>query len=142
LTQSTTPFNMVCEGDEESINEVVHVVLPTHVFRRFVPHDVTTGMTLPATGKEFAIAEQLLTEVFEGNGELNAQVEQLLVESALGVLGEAIKGRAELPQRQTLTERRLQDVLRYIDVHLSDSSLSVAMVARGCGISPRYLSFL
>ena len=46
------------------------------------------------------------------------------------------------PVRQTVSDKRLQDVLRFIEVHLSDSKLSIATVAKGCGISPRYLSFL
>ncbi|MFD2136341.1 helix-turn-helix domain-containing protein [Novosphingobium resinovorum] len=33
-------------------------------------------------------------------------------------------------------------MLRFIEVHLADPLLSTAMVAKGCGISPRYLSFL
>ena len=33
-------------------------------------------------------------------------------------------------------------MLRFIEVHLSDPQLSTAMVARGCGISPRYLYYL
>jgi AraC-like DNA-binding protein len=41
-----------------------------------------------------------------------------------------------------VSDRRLQEVLRYIEVHLSNPNLSTAMVASGCGISPRYLSFL
>jgi AraC-like DNA-binding protein len=44
--------------------------------------------------------------------------------------------------RQTVSDKRLQDVLRFIEIHLSDSKLSIATVAKGCGISPRYLSFL
>ena len=68
---------------------------------------------------------------------------QLLLESALTVLGRAIHDSdTGVPARQTVSSRRLQDVLRYIEVHLSDPNLSTTMVARGCGISPRYLSFL
>ena len=33
-------------------------------------------------------------------------------------------------------------MLRFIEVHLSDPKLSTAAVAKGCGISPRYLSLL
>ena len=33
-------------------------------------------------------------------------------------------------------------MLRYIEVHLSDPKLSITTVAKGCGISTRYLSFL
>ena len=46
------------------------------------------------------------------------------------------------PQRQTLADKRLQDVLRYIENHLSDPKLSIATVAKACGISSRYLFLL
>lgn len=143
ITQSITPFSMECQADKSSLHEVLHVIVPTHLFRRFVPHEVKTGLVLHGMGREFAIAERLFLEVFDGDGELAESVEQLLVDSALSVLGAGIK-RCEdrAPARQTLSARRLQDVLRYIDVHLSDPALSIATVAKGCGISPRYLSFL
>ncbi len=143
ITQSTAPFSMECQADESSLHEVLHVIVPTHLFRRFVPHEVKTGLVLHGGSREFAIAERLFLEVFEGDGELAEPVEQLLVDSALSVLGEGIRRCEEsTPTRQTLSERRLQDVLRFIDLHLSDPALSIATVARGCGISPRYLSFL
>ena len=44
--------------------------------------------------------------------------------------------------RQSLREKRLQDVLRYIDLHLSDPNLCTAAIAGACGIAPRYLSEL
>ena len=59
------------------------------------------------------------------------------------LIGIAVRASEEAaPARQTISDRRLQDVLRFIEVHLSDPQLSTAMVAKGCGISPRYLSFL
>lgn len=141
LTQSLAPFSMDCQGDHESVNEVLHVIVPTHVFRRFAP-DARTGLTMAATSREFQIAERLLSDIFEDSGELASHVEQLLLESALALIGEGIKDHAMAPPRQSLTERRLQDVLRFVDLHLSDPALSVMMVAQGCGISPRYLSLL
>jgi AraC-like DNA-binding protein len=44
--------------------------------------------------------------------------------------------------RPTLPDKRLQDVFRFIDIHLSDPDLSITTVAEACGISRRYLSFL
>ena len=38
--------------------------------------------------------------------------------------------------------KRLQDVLLFVESHISDPNLSIATVAKGCGISPRYLSAL
>jgi AraC-like DNA-binding protein len=143
ITKSMTPFSMECQTDEESVHEVLHVIVPTHVFRRFIPHELKAGFSLPGTAREFAVAERILTEVFEDSDELAEHIEQLLIESALAVLAEAVKDREECSAvRQTLSDKRLQDVLRFIDIHLSDPNLSTAMVADACGISPRYLSFL
>lgn len=143
ITRSMTPFSVECQADDQSMHEVLHVIVPTHIFRRFVPHDVRTGFCTPAKGREFMIAERILTDIFEDAGELKPHVVQILVDSALSVLSDAIKGRdAAVPARQSLADKRLHDVLRYIEIHLSDPKLSVATVATGCGISPRYLSFL
>jgi AraC-like DNA-binding protein len=143
ITRSMTPFTIECHTGEDSVHEVLHVIIPAHVLRRYLPQGPRTGFCLPAQGRAFAIAERMLTEVFEDAGELPEHIAQSLVDSALLVLSEAIKERgSETPARQTLSEQRCQDVLRYIEIHLSDPKLSIATVAKGCGISPRYLSFL
>ncbi len=67
----------------------------------------------------------------------------MLIDAALAVLSDAIRDCDNLvPERQTIADRRLQEVLRYIEVHLSDPKLSTATVAEACGISPRYMSLL
>lgn len=143
VTRSVTPFTIECQTDEDSQHEVLHVIVPAHVLRRCLPQAPQTGFCVPAQGREFSLAERILTEVYEDGGELSDPIAQMLVESALLVLADAIKSRdCAAPARQTLSERRRQDVLRYIEVHLSDPKLSIATVAKGCGISPRYLSFL
>ncbi|HEY5761272.1 MAG TPA: AraC family transcriptional regulator [Steroidobacter sp.] len=143
VTRSMTPFCMECQTDEDSVHEVLHVIIPTHLLRRFTLNDVHTGFTMPAVGREFAIAERLLMDLFEDGANITEQTAGLLMESALAVLNDAIKQKGSVaPQRQTLTERRLQDVQRFIEIHLSDPKLSISSVAKGCGISPRYLSFL
>ena len=143
ITKSMSPFTIECLTDEESMHEVLHVIVPTHVFRRYVPNEVKPGFSVPGRGRELAIAERILTEVFEDSDELAEHVERMLVESALSVVAEALKDREECTHvRQSLPDKRLQDVLRFVDIHLSDPNLSTAMVAEACGISPRYLSFL
>jgi AraC family transcriptional activator of tynA and feaB len=143
LTRSMTPFYIECQTDGESLHEVLHVIVPAHVFRRFVPHEIKAGFTLSGTRREFGIAERILLEVFDDGGELRDGVEQLLLDSALAVVADAIKESASVaPVRQSLPDIRLQDALRYIDVHLSDPGLTIAMVADANEISPRYLSFL
>jgi AraC-like DNA-binding protein len=143
ITKSTTPFFMECLTDQDAVHEVLHVVLPSHELQRFLPRDLHTGFCMPASGREFAIAERLLTDVFEDTGELPEHIAQLLVDSALSVLGDAIGSQHVAGMaRQTVGNRRMHDIVRFIDLHLSDPKLSVAAVARGCGISPRYLCVL
>jgi AraC-like DNA-binding protein len=143
ITKSMTPFYIECQTDDESLHEVLHVIVPTHVFRRFVPQEVKAGFTVPGRAREFAIAERMLIDVFEDAGELSEHIEQLLVDSALSVVADAVKDSAGCTQvRQSLPDKRLQDALRYIDLHLSDPNLSISMVAEASDISPRYLSFL
>ena len=143
ITKSMTPFSVECQTGDDSTHEVLHVIVPTHLLRKLIPQDVKTGFCMPARGRRFSIAERILTDVFEDPGELTEAVAQMLVDSALSVLSEAIKEEASCaPQRQTLSDKRLHDVLRYIETHLSDPKLSIATVSAGCGISPRYLSLL
>ncbi len=143
VTKSMTPFTVECLTGDDSTHEVLHLIVPAHMLRKLIPQDVKTGFCVPAKGRKFSIAERILTDIFEDPGELKESVAQLLVDSALSVLCEAIKDEASsTPQRQTLSDKRLNDVLRYIETHLSDPKLSIATVAAGCGISPRYLSLL
>lgn len=143
ITRSMSPFFIECEVDSDSVHELLHVTVPTHILRAHVQQDFSTGLFLPVNRAEFAIAENIFTDVFEDDGSLGADSARALVETALSIIGNAIRSTEEAaPARQTIADRRLEDVLRFIEVHLSDPQLSTAMVAKGCGISPRYLSFL
>jgi AraC-like DNA-binding protein len=44
-----------------------------------------------------------------------------------------------MPSPSTTTRRRRSDVIRYIEEHLHDPSMSVESVAEGVHVSPRYL---
>lgn len=147
ITRSMSPFYIECQTDGEGCHETLHVTVPTHILRAHIHQDFSTGLFLPvesgAIPRELMIAENLLTDVFADEGTLAPDSVRLLVETALTVIGNAVRADAEsAPARQTIADRRLDEVLRFIEVHLSDPQLSTAMVARGCGISPRYLSFL
>jgi AraC-like DNA-binding protein len=143
ITRSMSPFFIECQVDSEGVHELLHVTIPTHILRTYIPQDFSTGLFMPANRPELAIAENILTDVFEDNGALAEESARALVETALTIIGNAVRANEEAgPARQTITDRRLQDVLRFIEVHLSDPQLSTAMVAKGCRISPRYLSFL
>ena len=143
ITKSMKPFSIACETDEESLHEVLHVIVPAHEFRRFISREIKSGFTLDSPGRELALAEHVISEVFQGVGKLSEQTEQLLLNGAIAAVAELISGREDcFLVRQSLREQRLEEVLRFIDIHLSDPRLSAGMVAGACGISPRYLSAL
>ncbi len=143
VSKSTTPFFIECQVDQDSFHEVLHVVVPTHLLTSHIPQGLTTGFSVPATGCQFTVAQHILADVFEEKGELSSHAAQLLVESALSVISQAI-GTCAPPgcAHPSVSNKRLRDVLRYIELHLSDPKLSIATVAKGCGISPRYVSGL
>lgn len=143
ITRSMSPFFIECRVDGEGLHEQLHITVPTHILRAHIPHDFGTGLFMPLERPELAIAENILTDVFEDDGGLAEDSARQLVETALAIIGNAVRAdHAAIPLRQTIADRRLDEVLRFIEVHLSDPQLSTAMVARGCGISQRYLSFL
>jgi AraC family transcriptional activator of tynA and feaB len=143
ITKSMTPFRIECKTDSDSLHDVLHVLVPSHVFREFIPEDVSTGFTVNSGGRLFNIIERLLAEVLDSGGCFQPHTEQTLLHSALSLLSDSIRGHKDLSkERQTIAEQRLETVLRYIEIHLSDPKLSTAMVSEACGISLRYLSFL
>ncbi|MCT2400013.1 helix-turn-helix domain-containing protein [Novosphingobium mangrovi (ex Huang et al. 2023)] len=143
ITRSMSPFFIECRTDSDNVHEVLHVTVPTHILRSYIQQNFSTGLFMPMERAELAIAENILTDVFEDDGGLGEESARLLAETAFGLIGNAVRAAEDVqPARQSIAERRLEEVLRFIEVHLSDPQLSTAMVAKGCGISPRYLSFL
>jgi AraC-like DNA-binding protein len=142
ITRSMAPFFMECQIDEDSVHEVLHMTVPTHILRELVPCEGMNGFFHIAKGRELAIAENILTDVFEDDGMLVQESARLLVDAALSLIGSAVRGEADGHRRQTIIERRQADLMRFIEVHLSNPHLSPRMAAKGCGISPRYLSNL
>ncbi len=143
VTKSMAPFSMECRPDEQSMHEVLHAVIPSHIFRRYVPDDINAGFCMKAEHREFRMAERIFTEVFNDADELTNRSEQLLVDCALSLFAEGLKHCDNaMHERQSLSQKRRQDVLRYVEIHLSDPKLNAEMVAQACGISRRYLSHL
>jgi AraC-like DNA-binding protein len=143
ITRSMSPFFIECQTDGEGVHETLHVTVPTHILRAHIPHDFSQGVFMPVDRAELAIAGNLLTDVFGADESLGEDSARQLLDAAFAIIGNAVRADAEAaPARLSIADRRLADVMRFIEVHLSDPQLSTAMVARGCGISPRYLSFL
>jgi AraC-like DNA-binding protein len=143
VTRSMAPFRVECLTDADGVHAVLNLALPTHAARDFIPDAVATGFCAPADQRGFSVALSILTNLLEDEDEIASDTAELLMSAALAAIGHAIRDRYPCRRlRQSVADRRLEEIQRFIEVHLSDPALSVAMVASGCGISPRRLSFL
>jgi len=143
VTRSAMPFSIECEPEAGGRHEVLHVIVPAHLFRRYLQRELKAAMAVRAGERALILAETVLAALFTEGDVVSEAGQQRLLDGALAVVAEVLGGREDcLQSRPTLREERLRDVLRYIDVHLCDPSLSAARVALGCGISSRYLSAL
>jgi AraC-like DNA-binding protein len=143
ITRSMTPFRIECLTDADGAHAVLNLALPTHAARDFIPDAVATGFCAPADQRGFCVALSILTNLLEDEDEIASDTAELLLGAALAAIGHAIRDRYPARRlRQSVAERRLEEIQRFIEVHLSDPALSVAMVASGCEISPRHFSFL
>ncbi len=144
ITKSQTPFLTECHVGEDSSYETLQIVVPNHALRRFSLNEATCGFRIPAKGRDFAIAEHILRDLFDDGGEVSNQIAERLVGCTLEVLSQAIQERqtiaAEIPP--SISQQHLEHVLKFIEVHLSDQHLNSATIAEGCRISPRYLFFV
>ncbi len=143
ITKSTNQFAIECRVDENSQYEAMHIMVPAHLFRKFIPGEVSSGFFVQASGPAFALIDQVMSGIFSSQTEFTEKTQRLMLDGALSALSDTIQKHQGLtPQKESVSEKRLKTALDYIDLHLSDPKLNNARVAKACGISPRYLSFL
>lgn len=143
LTRSMSPFFVELLPGDDGVHEVLHMTVPTHVLRCHISSAHQISAFVPVGSAETEIAQSMLTQVFDAGSKLAQDTSRLLIESALQTIGHALRDCPEAASaRQTVSERRLEEALRFIEVHLSDPNLCTAMVSEGCGVSQRYLSLL
>lgn len=144
LTRSITPFSMACRPASCGALDVLHLTLPGWLVEERVERALGGGLIIPDRPSELRIAENILTDLFEAGDSLLDQAPAMLVECVLVLASRALRATeppAVRPQ-SILAERRLQQILRFIDIHLGSPRLCTAMLAQGCGISLRHLSTL
>lgn len=140
---SGSPFYIECQKDGDGHYEAMHVTVPTHLLRQHIHHDMSTGVFMRIERSEIAIAERIFADIFATEGSLAEESARQLVDAALATIGNAVRAdAAHLPARQTPADKRFMEVQRFVEIHLCDPRLSAKTVARGCGISQRYLSDL
>lgn len=141
ITRSIFPFLIECQVDPDSLHEVLHVTVPTHVLKNHLPYEPDSSLFFTPARPEFAIAQNIFAQVFLNDDDFLEDSSRLLVETALRLIDTGIRG-ATAPERLTLAETKLRELVRFTQVHISNPQLSTGVVARSCGISPRYASTL
>ncbi len=145
VTKSTGAACIECLPDASSGHETLHLVIATHALLRILHWDLRTGYRASTSDRGLAIAQRLLLEVFDAAGTdgLPERIAHHLLDTALAVLRDSLDARlASRTGPVPASRRRLADVLRYIETHLSDPSLSATKVAGACDISTRYMAKL
>lgn len=143
VTRSTTPFCITCQPDDDLAHEALHVTIPTHILREHVAEDIAGGLMLSAMPRQLRLAGTLFETLLDDDGLMAPDTAQGLLDTALVLVSHGLRDRDRGGQvRKGTADRRVEEVLRFIAVHLTDPNLDTTMVAQGCHISPRHLSFL
>lgn len=141
ITRSTRPFYMELtppEGGGEL--EVMHVVAPSHMIYGILSESVHFGHPFPASIGELALTDRILDIVFEKDAEIDQELAEQLVQTLLEGIGRTVtRLSGSPPSRETISDKRVGDITRYIGQNFSNPDMSAKMVADSCGISLRYL---
>ena len=140
ITRSSKAFYMELTPDESGWLEAMHVVVPSHRMLTVIGDTIEAGRPFPTSKGDLLLAERILTMLFEQDEEIDPITAEALVQTLLYGVGRTIARIAgEPPPRETIADKRVSDITRYINQHFANPDLNAPMVADACGISLRYL---
>lgn len=123
--------------------EFIFVIFPLEVVHRYFPNGVPMCTRIATPADRQIATPQILSMLFEvgesaDRSVIDSLAAALLKEASLLADQQGVNVEA----RQSIGEKRIDDIISYISVHLANPELSLSMVAEGCKISPRYLCHL
>ncbi|AEI81814.1 transcriptional regulator AraC family (plasmid) [Cupriavidus necator N-1] len=143
FTRSNSPMryeNIPCNYEPA---EWMFIMFPLEVIHRYFPHGAPICTGINISNERKAAMPMLISMLCEVAESLNREVTDSLIDALLkeAALLTDQQG-AQVGRRQSIGEKRIEDINSYISLHLSNPELSLSMVAQGCKISPRYLCHL
>lgn len=143
LSRSNTPFRWESLADDMSLSEYYSILLPLDLVHRHFPDGIPLKNALCAPS-EWRLAMPTLFSLLSGQGrELERHIVDMLIDTLLTEAQTVVKAASvQLEARKHISEKRYEEIIAYISLHLANPDISASMVARGCGISPRYLCHL
>ncbi len=143
ITRSNVPLRIEVHPDGDSVLEALHIVVPMHVMHGYIADGAGICMPFSAKSGECLVAQKVLSLLFAHGDTLSTDMTDLLISALLKAVGHSVEALAGTsPRRTTIGDKRMVDIESFITMHISDPDISSSFVARGCGISPRYLCYL
>lgn len=140
ITRSTRPFYMEVTPDRDGVAEVMHVVVPSHKLYSVINDGVEIDRPFASSKGILMLTERVFSLLFEEDDEIDQDVAEPLIEAILQGVGKTITRISGNPApRSSITDKRVSDIMRYINQHFANPDLNAKMVAHSCGISLRYL---
>jgi AraC-like DNA-binding protein len=143
FSKCSAPFRWESLVDDLNLAEYFSILLPPELVHRHFPDGVPLKDCL-SSPLDRCLAMPSLLELLNDQGQyIERDVVEALVEAVLKEAAEIAKqADAQIDTRKHICEKRLEDIIGYISLHMSNPDLSASTVARACGISPRYLCYL
>jgi AraC family transcriptional activator of tynA and feaB len=142
ITRSLQPFYIENLVDKDSVHEALHVVVPTHALRSYIPDSVSAGAAFSFRQGNCLAGERTLQLLYEQGPSIEREVADQLERAALSAVGRSMAQSTQFTAPPTLGELRFHQVIDCIQTQLTNPTLTASVVAHACGISTRYLCHL
>jgi len=143
FTKSNLPFCVENIPNNRDAAEWVFVLFPLDVSHRHFPNGVPIGKKLTMARGRCSLIPTILSLLVDEGEAICDETKKDLVSSLLRELASAADEQgAQAGPRQSIGEKRIEQITAYVTLHMANPELSFAAVAQACKISQRYLSHL
>lgn len=143
FSKSNVPFRWESQSDGMSLSEFYSVLLPVDLVHRYFVSGVPMKNSLAAQADRRLAMPTIFPLLVDQGQYLDHGVASMLVDTVLREAQQmAADADAEIDTRKHICEKRTEDILSYISLHLSNPDICASTVAKACGISQRYLCYL
>lgn len=143
ILDSDSPFLCTLKPSQDGIFESYQLTVPAYLFLAHLEGAEKVSDTFSLETPQGKVVQRMLNLLVKEGDHLSRRTAKPLTESLLEALADCMDIDAlDIPRRQSLADKRLEDIENYILMNLSDPDLCYTRVATNCGISPRYVCYV
>lgn len=143
LSKSNVPFRWESLVPDLSLSEYYSILLPLDMVHRHFPDGIPLKDALSAPPDSRLVMPTLFSLLIDQGEYLDHHVIEMLIDTLLTEAETVVKSTGvQTEARKHISDKRFDEIIAYITLHLSNPDISASAVARGCGISSRYLCHL